>query len=79
MSSLKTDLKNVPIELFQKIETLLSEYGLDNAKVTGIDVTSNSELATANVTEEDCAEEGKKLKCKYRPDGTLKCWCVNRR
>ncbi|TGV03385.1 hypothetical protein [Flavivirga rizhaonensis] len=78
MSNLKANLKNVPTELFEKIETLLSEYGLDNAKVTGVDITSNSDVSIANVTEEDCAEEGKKLKCKYKPNGTLKCWCVNR-
>jgi hypothetical protein len=78
MNSLKTNLKNIPIELFEKIEILLSEYGMEDIEVTGIDVTTNREPTEIELTEEDCSRQGKRLKCKKRKDGTIKCWCVRR-
>lgn len=71
MKNFKTNLKNVPNELFNQIETLLSEHGMDDVKVTGIDI-----IPTRELTAEDCARQGKKLKCKKSASGSIKCWCV---
>lgn len=78
MSNLKSKLKEVPIELFDKIENLLNEYGMEDIKVTGIDVTSSNVRVAEGPTEEECAEQGKKQKCKKKANGTVKCWCVKR-
>ncbi|MDO5980598.1 hypothetical protein [Flavivirga spongiicola] len=73
MNNFKTKLRSLPTELFKEVEKLLIEHGMNDIEVTGIDISSTQELA-----EEDCAAEGKKLKCKKRADGTIKCWCVKR-
>ena len=79
MSNLKSNLREIPIELFDKIETILKEYGMENIEVTGIDVTSKmTEQLVEGPTEEECAKEGKKQKCKKKANGTVKCWCVKR-
>lgn len=76
MKNFKTNLKEVPIELFDKIEALLNDYGMTEIKVTGIDVISNKNVE--GPTEEECAEQGKKQKCKKKANGSVKCWCVKK-
>ncbi|WP_350291896.1 hypothetical protein [uncultured Croceitalea sp.] len=79
MNNFKTDLKNIPIEVFKKFEAILSEeYDMYDIQITGIDIANNRELTAEELTEEDCAKQGKKLKCKKRLDGSIKCWCVKR-
>ncbi|MDD7885734.1 hypothetical protein [Flavivirga sp. 57AJ16] len=73
MNNFKTQLRSLPTDLFKEVEKLLKEHGMNDIEVTGIDISSTREL-----TEEDCAAEGKKLKCKKRADGSIKCWCVKR-
>ncbi len=79
MNSFKEDLKNLPNDVFNKIKQILAEeYQMHDIEITGIDITTDREPTARELTEEDCAREGKKLKCKKKPDGTVKCWCVRR-
>ena len=80
MNDFKSNLKNIPLDIFEKIEALLSEHGLDDVEVTGIDITPLNEVSTQDEgpTKDDCAKKGKKQKCKKKKDGTLKCWCVKK-
>lgn len=75
MKNFKEELKNIPPEFFQEIEELLSKkYNMKGVKVTDLNLIPLDE----NPTEEDCARQGKRLKCKKRANGTIKCWCVRR-
>jgi len=75
MKNFKEDLKNIPPELFEKIEAMLAnEYGMHNVKVTDLNLIPQDQ--GNNPTEQDCARQGKRLKCKKRANGTIKCWCV---
>jgi hypothetical protein len=78
MSTLKSRLKNIPDEIFDEIEQLLVNYGIEDCEVTGIDITKKDQPRAMNVTEQECLELGKKRRCKKRKNAPDYCWCAKR-
>ncbi len=80
MSTLKSRMNEIPDEIFDEIDKLLANYGLEDCEATGLDITSKDlpQAAVMNVTEQECSEQGKKRKCKKRKNAPDYCWCAKR-
>lgn len=57
---LKTDLKALPVTIYEEVAALLASHGVENVRVDRIQVTP---LAKSYDTEKECVQAGKIWKC----------------
>ena len=72
MKEFRNQLKELPQELFDEINSLFEKYGMDNVNVLDVKVTPTQEGIALN-----CEQQGKKLECRRYRDGSVRCRCVN--